>query len=97
MKAVTFQGAKDIKVKNVDDPKIEKHDDILVKVISTAICGFDLHIYLGGMPMLFDKITKGEFDPAEIISHVVPLEEAATAYQRFHNHEDECIKVILKP
>lgn len=49
------------------------------------------------MPMLFDKITKREFDPTEIISHVVPLEEAATAYQRFHDHEDECIKVILKP
>jgi S-(hydroxymethyl)glutathione dehydrogenase/alcohol dehydrogenase len=49
------------------------------------------------MPMLFDKITKGEFAPTEIISHVVPLEEAAIAYQRFHDHEDECIKVILKP
>ena len=49
------------------------------------------------MPLLFDKITKGEFDPTEIISHVVPLEEAAIAYQRFHDHQDECIKVILKP
>ena len=49
------------------------------------------------MPMLFDKITKGEFDPTEIISHVVPLKEAPIAYQHFHDHEDECIKVILKP
>lgn len=49
------------------------------------------------MPMLFDKISKGEFDPTEIISHVVPLEEAPIAYQKFHDHEDQCLKVILKP
>lgn len=49
------------------------------------------------MPMLFDKITKGEFDPTEIISHKVPLEQASAAYQIFNDHEDECIKVILKP
>ncbi|MGG0668343.1 zinc-dependent alcohol dehydrogenase [Lederbergia citrisecunda] len=49
------------------------------------------------MPTLFDKITKGEFDPTEIISHVVPIEEAAAAYHHFYEHEDECIKVILKP
>ncbi|MCM3744908.1 glutathione-dependent formaldehyde dehydrogenase [Sporosarcina luteola] len=49
------------------------------------------------MPTLFDKITKGEFDPTEIISHVVPLEEASAAYHHFYEHEDDCIKVILKP
>lgn len=49
------------------------------------------------MPMLFDKITKGEFDPTQIITHKVPLEKASEAYQIFNNHEDEVIKVILKP
>ncbi|WP_316572572.1 zinc-dependent alcohol dehydrogenase [Neobacillus sp. YIM B06451] len=50
MKAVTFQGAKDIQVKKVDYPKIEKNDDIIVRITSTAICGSDLHIYLGAVP-----------------------------------------------
>ncbi|MFD1705134.1 zinc-dependent alcohol dehydrogenase [Siminovitchia sediminis] len=50
MKAVTFQGTKDIRVKNVEDPKIEKSDDIIVRITSTAICGSDLHIYLGAVP-----------------------------------------------
>lgn len=50
MKAVTFQGAKDIQVKQVEDPKLQKNDDIIVRITSTAICGSDLHIYLGGMP-----------------------------------------------
>ncbi|PKF89839.1 glutathione-dependent formaldehyde dehydrogenase [Bacillus sp. BA3] len=49
------------------------------------------------MPKLFDKITAGKFDPTEIISHKVPLEKASEAYQIFNDHEDECIKVVLKP
>ena len=32
MKGVTFQGAKDIQVKNVKDPEIQKKDDIIVKI-----------------------------------------------------------------
>ncbi|SIR09103.1 S-(hydroxymethyl)glutathione dehydrogenase / alcohol dehydrogenase [Peribacillus simplex] len=49
------------------------------------------------MPKLFDEIMAGEFDPTEIISHKVPLEKASEAYQIFNDHEDECIKVVLKP
>ncbi|MGG3556240.1 zinc-dependent alcohol dehydrogenase [Peribacillus frigoritolerans] len=49
------------------------------------------------MPKLFDEITAGKFDPTEIISHKVPLEKASEAYQIFNDHEDECIKVVLKP
>lgn len=44
MKAVTFQGAKDIQVKEVSDPTLQKNDDIIVRITSTAICGSDLHI-----------------------------------------------------
>lgn len=50
VKAVTFQGAKDIQVKEVDDPSLKKRDDILIRITSTAICGSDLHIYNGAMP-----------------------------------------------
>lgn len=49
------------------------------------------------MPTLFDKIVSGEFNPTEIITHVVPMEEASAAYHHFYEHEDDCIKVILKP
>lgn len=50
MKAVTFQGAKKIQVKNVPDPTLQKKDDIIVRVTTTAICGSDLHIYQGTVP-----------------------------------------------
>lgn len=44
MKAIVYEGIKNVKVKDVQDPKIEKNDDIIVKVTSTAICGSDLHL-----------------------------------------------------
>ncbi len=50
MKALTFQGFKDVKVKEVNDPRIEKPDDAIIKVTSTAICGSDLHLIHGMVP-----------------------------------------------
>ncbi|MDF2699423.1 MAG: glutathione-dependent formaldehyde dehydrogenase [Haloplasmataceae bacterium] len=52
MKAVTYQGIKNVMVKEVRDPKIEKDDDIILKVTSTAICGSDLHIIHGMIPSM---------------------------------------------
>ncbi|WLV25234.1 zinc-dependent alcohol dehydrogenase [Aciduricibacillus chroicocephali] len=70
MKAVTFQGAKDIQVKNVEAPKIEKPDDVIIKVTSTAICGSDLHIYLGALPTHKDYVIGHE--PMGIVEEVGP-------------------------
>lgn len=50
MKALVYEGRKDVKVEEVKEPKIEKVDDIIVKVTSTAICGSDLHLYHGMVP-----------------------------------------------
>ena len=50
MKALVYEGIKDIKVREVEDAKLRKKDDILVKVTSTAICGSDLHLYHGMIP-----------------------------------------------
>lgn len=50
MKALVFHKPKHVAVDNVDDPKILKPDDAIVRVTSTAICGSDLHIYNGFLP-----------------------------------------------
>jgi len=50
MKAIVYEGVKDVKVKKVDDPKIINDDDIIIKVTSTAICGSDLHLIHGMVP-----------------------------------------------
>lgn len=50
MKALVFHKSKDVRIDNVKDPELEKADDIIVKVTSTAICGSDLHIFNGMFP-----------------------------------------------
>lgn len=68
MKAVTYQGIKDIQVKNVEDPAIKKKDDIIVRITSTAICGSDLHIYQGAIPTYKDYVIGHE--PMGIVEEV---------------------------
>ena len=45
MKALTWQGKRDVRVEEVPDPRIELPTDAVIKVTSTAICGSDLHLY----------------------------------------------------
>lgn len=54
MQALTYQGAKDVRVENVPDPQIEDPQDIILRVTATAICGSDLHIYRGKIPDMKD-------------------------------------------
>jgi len=52
MKALTYHGSKDVRVESVPDPVIVESDDIILRVTATAICGSDLHIYRGKIPMM---------------------------------------------
>ena len=54
MQALTYHGAKDVRVESVPDPVILEPDDILLRVTATAICGSDLHLYRGKIPMVHD-------------------------------------------
>ena len=45
MRALTWQGPRDVRVDTVPDPKIEAPTDAIIKVTSTGICGSDLHLY----------------------------------------------------
>ena len=49
------------------------------------------------MPKLYDMIEKNVFDPTDIITLTMPLEQAAQAYDIFDKKADQNIKVILKP
>lgn len=45
MKAVTWQGPRKVSVDTVPDPVIQRPNDAIIEVTSTAICGSDLHLY----------------------------------------------------
>ncbi|THF87167.1 aldehyde dehydrogenase [Deinococcus sp. KSM4-11] len=47
MKAVVYNGPRDVAVKKVPDAQIERPTDVLVRITSTNICGSDLHMYEG--------------------------------------------------
>ncbi|MDO3679614.1 zinc-dependent alcohol dehydrogenase [Paenibacillus ehimensis] len=71
MKAVTYQGIKNVQVKQVQDPIIEKPDDIIVKLTTTAICGSDLHLIHGMIPNLPTDYIIGH-EPMGIVEEVGP-------------------------
>ena len=45
MKALTWQSSKNVEVKEVPDPEIQKPTDVVIRVTSAAICGSDLHLF----------------------------------------------------
>jgi glutathione-independent formaldehyde dehydrogenase len=51
MKALVYNGPRDVQVKNMPDAKIERPTDVLVKITTTNICGSDLHMYEGRTDM----------------------------------------------
>jgi threonine dehydrogenase-like Zn-dependent dehydrogenase len=49
------------------------------------------------VPRLLEYIRNGEIDPSFVVTHRIPLSQAARGYSMFRNHEDGCIKVVLDP
>ena len=47
MKAVVYQGPREVRLESVPDAKIESPTDVLIKIHRTNICGSDLHMYEG--------------------------------------------------
>src|SRR4051812_20725400 len=60
MKATVWKGIQKMEVQEVPDPKILNQGDCIVRVTSTAICGSDLHLYNGFLPMM---------EPGDIMGH----------------------------
>jgi threonine dehydrogenase-like Zn-dependent dehydrogenase len=51
MRAVTFQAPGEVLVEDVPDPELQHSQDALVLVEASGICGSDLHIYHGRVPV----------------------------------------------
>jgi len=47
MKAVVYQGPRQVEVKEMPDPSIQSPNDAIVRITTTNICGSDLHMYEG--------------------------------------------------
>jgi len=49
------------------------------------------------LPVLLKHIQEGELKPDIIITHRLPLSQAADGYKIFNKMEEDCRKVVLRP
>jgi threonine dehydrogenase-like Zn-dependent dehydrogenase len=49
------------------------------------------------LPLLLERIEKGEIDPSFVITHRAGLDDGPELYKTFRDKQDGCIKVVLRP
>jgi threonine dehydrogenase-like Zn-dependent dehydrogenase len=67
MKALCWNGKRDVRVETVPDPKILNPRDAILRVTSTAICGSDVHLYNGMIPTLEEGDILGHEFMGEVV------------------------------
>jgi threonine dehydrogenase-like Zn-dependent dehydrogenase len=75
MRALTFRAERDVKLDDVPKPSIRDSRQALVKITLAAVCGSDLHIYRGHVPMNVGAVLGHEF--------VGVVEEVGSEVKRF--------------
>lgn len=78
MKALIWQGKKDIRYETVPDPVIEHPRDAIIKVSTCAICGSDLHLFDGFMP----GMESGDIMGHEFMGEVVEVGSGNSALKK---------------
>ena len=61
MKALVYEGPRQVAVREVPDARIERPTDVLVRVTTANICGSDLHIYEG----------RTDLEPGRVLGHEI--------------------------
>ncbi|WP_030923131.1 glutathione-independent formaldehyde dehydrogenase [Streptosporangium amethystogenes] len=59
MKAIVYNGPRQVGVEEVPDARIERPTDVLVRITTTNICGSDLHMYEG----------RTDFETGRVLGH----------------------------
>jgi threonine dehydrogenase-like Zn-dependent dehydrogenase len=60
VKAVTWQGKRNVRVETVPDPEIREPTDAIIRVTSSGLCGSDLHLY---------EVLGSFIDPGDVLGH----------------------------
>ena len=74
MRALCWQGIREVGVEQVPDPTLINPRDAIIKVTSSAICGSDLHLYNGYIPALY----RGDILGHEFMGEVVEVGSAVS-------------------
>jgi threonine dehydrogenase-like Zn-dependent dehydrogenase len=49
------------------------------------------------IPMLLDRMAKGELTTGHFVTHLLPLDEAPHGYDLFKNKKDGCVRAVFQP
>ncbi|WP_410651451.1 zinc-dependent alcohol dehydrogenase [Amycolatopsis sp. cmx-4-54] len=49
------------------------------------------------IPMLLDRLAKGELSTGHLATHVLPLDDAPHGYDLFKNKKDGCVRAVFRP
>ncbi|MFC0038156.1 zinc-dependent alcohol dehydrogenase [Actinomadura rayongensis] len=60
MRALTWQGKRDVRVDEVPDPVLKEPNDAIIRVTSSGICGSDLHLY---------EVLGPFIEPGDVLGH----------------------------
>ena len=83
MKALVYNGARDVSIDEVPDSKIEQPTDVVIKLTTANICGSDLHMYEG----------RTEMEPGRVLGHenLGEVVEVGDAVQRVSTGDLVCL------
>jgi glutathione-independent formaldehyde dehydrogenase len=83
MKALVYNGARDVSIDEVPDAEIELPTDVVIKLTTTNICGSDLHMYEG----------RTDMEPGRILGHenLGEVVEVGNAVQRITEGDLVCL------
>jgi threonine dehydrogenase-like Zn-dependent dehydrogenase len=83
MRALVYNGPRDVSIKEMPDPKIEAPTDVLVRITTTNICGSDLHMYEG----------RTDLESGRIIGHenLGEVVECGAAVSRLKKGDRVCV------
>ena len=82
-----FHAVGDIRVEDVDAPRIQEPTDAIVRLTASAICGTEL----------IELTRSGAVDPAAVLTDLEAIADAENAYEEFDRRAPGWIKIELEP
>jgi len=95
MKAAVLYGQKDLRIEEIEQPKISA-DEVLVKVKASGVCGSDIPRVLGTASHYYPNVFGHEFAGVveavgENVTHVVPGDKVTVAPLKPCHHCEDCL------
>ena len=75
---------------------VSSSTDSDVASLAAARCGCAV-TGLDYVPELLEHVRQGRIDPSFVVTHRLPLSEAAYGYHIFREKRDGCVKIVLDP